>query len=50
MLRHGKHSESGALEVGLVAGGDSCHGRHGVGTLEGRPAGSAGNGIRLGTL
>lgn len=31
----GKHSESGALEVGLVAGGDSGDGRHGVGTLEG---------------
>ena len=30
-----KHSESGALEVGLVAGGDCGQGRDGVGTQEG---------------
>ena len=39
-----KHSESGALEVGLVAGGDCGQGRDGVGTLEGEAGRQRGDG------
>ena len=39
-----KHSESGALQVGLVAGGDSGDGRHGVGTPEGEAGRQRGEG------